>query len=128
MKVASVPPEVNVPPAPGPKPARSHIQRTTRFSIAVPAGDISWTASDWFSAATTDSVQTAAGRGAETWCPIARGWERRFEAGRTSRRRRSTTSASGLPSSGSGSSKRRASSAGASGVETGPSPVRVPAR
>ena len=32
--IDSVPPEVKVPPAAGPKPARSHIHRTTRFSIA----------------------------------------------------------------------------------------------
>ena len=90
VKVASVPPEVNVPPAPGPSPARSHIQRTTRVSRIVPTGDISQTATDWFSAATSDSVQTAAGSGAETWCPIERGWQRWFESGTTSRRSRSS--------------------------------------
>ena len=44
--MASVPPEVKVPPAAGPKPARSHIQRITRSSSTVPTGDISQTATD----------------------------------------------------------------------------------
>ena len=70
VNVASVPPEVNVPPACGPSPARSHIHRTTRVSTTVPTGDISHTAADWLSAAMSGSVQTAAGSGAETWWPI----------------------------------------------------------
>ena len=118
MNVASVPPDVNVPPASGPKPARSAIQRRTRASRTVPTGDISQTATDWFSAATTGSVQTATGIGAETWCPIARGFVRWFDCGRTSRRRRSRTLARGLPAEGSGSSKRAATSPAVSAVET----------
>jgi len=45
--VASVPPEVNVPPLSGPNPARQHIHRTTCVSMIVPTGDISKTAPDW---------------------------------------------------------------------------------
>ena len=126
--MASVPPEVNVPPAPGPSPARSHIQRMTRASRMVPTGDISQTAADWLSAATSDSVHTAAGSGAETWWPIERGWQRWFESGTTSRRRRSSTSSIGRPACGRGSSKRRASSSGPCAVETRPSPDRVAAK
>ena len=127
MNVASVPPEVKVPPAAGPKPARSHIQRRTRASRIVPTGDISHTATDWFRAATIGSVQTAAGRGAETWCPMARGFVRWFESGRTSRWRRARTLSSDRPVEGSGSSKRAASSSGPRGVETRASSARVAA-
>ena len=66
MKVASVPPEVNVPPAAGPSPARSAIQRMTCRSSIVPAGDISLTAAELLTAAFSDSVQTDAASGAET--------------------------------------------------------------
>ena len=128
MNVASVPPEVKVPPASGPKPARSHIQRRTRASRTVPTGDISHTATDWFSAATIGSVQTAAGSGAETWCPIARGFVRWFESGRTSFRRRPRTLDRERPAAGSGSSKRAASSSGAREVETRASSERVAAK
>ena len=126
--MASVPPEVNVPPASGPSPARSHIQRTTRASRIVPTGDISHTAPDWLSAAVTDSVHTAAGSGAETWWPMDRGWQRWLESGTTSRRRRSRTSSIGRPSRGRGSSNRGARSSGPRAVDTRPSPVRVPAK
>ena len=44
--VASVPPDVSVPPAAGPHPTSSAIHRITRVSIAVAVGDISATASD----------------------------------------------------------------------------------
>src|SRR5512136_2694086 len=41
--------------------------------MTVPTGDISQTAPDWFRALMSDSDHTAAGRGAETWCPIEPG-------------------------------------------------------
>ena len=66
MNVASVPPLVSVPPAFAPNPASSHIQRMTRCSSTVATGDISATASDWFSAAMSGSVQMAAGSGGDT--------------------------------------------------------------
>jgi hypothetical protein len=128
VNVASVPPDVKVPPASGPKPASSVIHLTTACSMTVNAGDISHTARELFSAAITASVHTAAGSGAETWWPTYIGCARRFESASTSRSSRASTSASGRPSAGRGSSKRRASSAGVRGVETGPAPLRVSAR
>ena len=126
--MASVPPEVNVPPAPGPNPARSHIQRTTRASRIVPTGDISQTAADWLSAATSDSVQTAAGSG------------RRDLVAHRARVAEVVGVGDHVPPQalehvldrparcGSGSSNRRASSSGSAEVDTRPSPVRVAAK
>ena len=95
--------------------------------MTVPTGDISQTAPDWFSAAVSDSVHTAAGSGADTWWPIERGCVSRLLSGSTSRSSIPSTSASGLPRTGNGSLKRAASAAGVAGVDTRPSPVAVSA-
>ncbi len=125
VKVASVPPVVMVPPASLPKPASSHIHRITRVSIAVAAGDISPTAADWLSAPMRGSIQTAAGSGSDTWCPMYMGWARWMLLGITSDLTRRASSSRGTPSAGRGSSKRAYNSSRESGVETGPTPFRA---
>ena len=71
--MASVAPIANVPPASAGKPARSASQRTTRRSIVVVARDSSATACDGLSAATSGSVQIAAGSGTDSWCAMCIG-------------------------------------------------------
>ena len=128
MKVASVPPEVSVPPEFGPSAARSQNQRTTWVSSTVSVGDISQTATDWLSAATTVSAHTAAGSGADTWWPTYIGWNSRLASAITSRRIRAAISASDCSPMGSGSTNRCASVSGSRRVDTGPVPSRVSAR
>jgi hypothetical protein len=128
VKVASVPPDVSVPPLPAAQPTISLIQRTSWCSMMVVGGAISCTAVELLKALISASIQMAAGSGAETWWPRYIGWVRRVTSGRISRSMRPSTSLSGRPVAGSGSLNRAASSSGMSLVETGPSPLEVSAR
>ena len=119
-------PIVNVPPASAGSPARSASQRRTRRSIAVAARESSATAMDWLSAATTGSVQIAAGSGHESWCAMCIGSCSQAALGMTSCSTRSSTSAKGRPTAGAGSSKRACTSACGGG--TGVAPARAAAR
>ena len=119
-------PMVNVPPASAGSPARSASQRSTRRSIAVAARESSATAMDWLSAATTGSVQIAAGSGHESWCAMCIGSCSQAALGMTSCSTRSSTSANGRPAAGAGSSKRACTSACGGG--TGVAPARAAAR
>ncbi|MBW7932771.1 MAG: hypothetical protein H3C62_03995 [Gemmatimonadaceae bacterium] len=97
----------------------------TCSSTAVPVGDISTTAMELLSAAITDSVQTAAGSGAATWCPMYIGCDSRLAFARKSRSTRAAISASGRPSVGIASSSTGRWSGSPAVGDTGPSPFAV---
>ncbi len=64
VMLAREPPAVKVPKLFSGRPNRSHSQRITRFSMAVPEGAWRQEAAFWFMAAARDSAKTATGSGA----------------------------------------------------------------